>query len=74
MLARILGQLRLTAALLAAFSGAGIGWAHADALWTLVHGQCVPDEQRNGDPPCAWYHVPDTDRASGAKSRGVRRE
>jgi CDP-diacylglycerol pyrophosphatase len=55
-MARILGQLRSAAAVLVAFSGAGSGWAHADAdaLWTIVHDQCVPDEQRNGDPaPCA---------------------
>ena len=41
---------------LVAASGAGSGWAHADAdaLWTIVHDQCVPHEQRNGDPaPCA---------------------
>lgn len=39
-----------------ALSWAGIGEAHADpnALWDIVHGSCVPDEQRSGNPaPCA---------------------
>ena len=55
-MARILGQLLCAATVLVAASGAGSGWAHADAdaLWTIVHDQCVPHEQRNGDPaPCA---------------------
>ena len=28
--------------------------ADANALWNIVHGQCVPDERQHGDPkPCA---------------------
>jgi CDP-diacylglycerol pyrophosphatase len=28
--------------------------ANPNALWQIVHGQCVPDEQQHGDPkPCA---------------------
>jgi CDP-diacylglycerol pyrophosphatase len=34
----------------------GVGSAHADpnALWDIVSGRCVPDQQQHGDPaPCA---------------------
>lgn len=37
-----------------------VGTAHADpnALWTIVHDQCVPDQQSHGDPaPCAAVDV-----------------
>lgn len=28
--------------------------ANPDALWNIVHGQCIPDQQQKGDPaPCA---------------------
>jgi CDP-diacylglycerol pyrophosphatase len=39
---------------------ANTGTAHADpnALWTIVHDQCVPDQQTSGDPaPCALVDV-----------------
>jgi CDP-diacylglycerol pyrophosphatase len=43
-----------------AIGASGAGAAHADgptdpdALWKIVHGQCVPDDVRNHDPaPCA---------------------
>jgi CDP-diacylglycerol pyrophosphatase len=48
---------RIAAALAIALVGmANVGTAHADpnALWTIVHGQCAPDERSHGDPaPCA---------------------
>jgi CDP-diacylglycerol pyrophosphatase len=35
-------------------SHAGVVQADPNALWEIVHGQCVPDEQQHGDPkPCA---------------------
>jgi CDP-diacylglycerol pyrophosphatase len=35
-------------------SHAGVAQADSNALWEIVHGQCVPDEQQHGDPkPCA---------------------
>jgi CDP-diacylglycerol pyrophosphatase len=46
----------LAALLLAAVSSAGIGRADTDpnALWHIVGGQCVPNEQEHADPaPCA---------------------
>lgn len=49
----------LAAALLPAFSLSAFslpGTAHADpsALWNIVHGQCVPDQDAHHDPaPCA---------------------
>jgi CDP-diacylglycerol pyrophosphatase len=39
---------------------AGIGSAHADpnALWTIVHDECVPHQINDGDPaPCALVDV-----------------
>ena len=44
------------AVVLAALSGAGISGAQGDpnALWNIVNGQCVPDQQLHGDPaPCS---------------------
>jgi CDP-diacylglycerol pyrophosphatase len=46
----------LAAAVLTAVSSAGISWAQGDpnALWNIVNGSCVPDQQQHGDPaPCA---------------------
>ena len=41
----------LLAVLLAAFAAHS---ANPNALWEIVHGQCVPDMQQHGDPkPCA---------------------
>ena len=54
--ARALGRLLLVALIIVALSVVEIGWARADsnALWTIVHDECVPHEQQNGDPaPCA---------------------
>jgi CDP-diacylglycerol pyrophosphatase len=41
-----LGQLLLAAAVIVAFWNLGIGRANADpdALWTIVHDRCVPDQ------------------------------
>src|ERR1700758_5484462 len=53
-------RLLVAAGLIAAFSGACTGAAHADpdALWTIVHDRCVPDQQQYGDPaPCAWVNL-----------------
>jgi CDP-diacylglycerol pyrophosphatase len=53
-------RLLVAAGLIAPFSGAVIGTAHADpdALWTIVHDRCVPDQQQGGDPaPCAWVNL-----------------
>jgi CDP-diacylglycerol pyrophosphatase len=48
---------RLTIAVLATLAIAACtpaAAAHPDALWTIVDGQCVPDQRNNGDPaPCA---------------------
>jgi CDP-diacylglycerol pyrophosphatase len=46
----------VASALLIAATGVTIPRASADpnALWTIVHDQCVPDQQTNGDPaPCS---------------------
>jgi CDP-diacylglycerol pyrophosphatase len=46
----------LAAAMLTAVSSAGISGAQGDpnALWSIVNGSCVPDQQQHGDPaPCA---------------------
>src|ERR1700744_3058357 len=44
------------AGLLTLAAGAALHAAHAadpDALWKIVHGRCVPDQQANGKPaPC----------------------
>jgi CDP-diacylglycerol pyrophosphatase len=51
-----LGQLLLAAVIVIVFWGFGIGRADADpdALWTIVHDRCVPDQRQHDDPaPCA---------------------
>jgi CDP-diacylglycerol pyrophosphatase len=36
--------------------------ANPDALWNIVHGQCVPDQQQKGDPaPCAFVDLREGD-------------
>jgi CDP-diacylglycerol pyrophosphatase len=36
------------------FVHAAVAQADSNALWNIVHGQCVPNEQQHGDPkPCA---------------------
>jgi CDP-diacylglycerol pyrophosphatase len=60
-------RLLVAVGLIAPFSGAVIGTADADpdALWTIVHDRCVPDQQQYGDPaPCAWVNL------SGGKQDG----
>lgn len=54
------GWAAVVTALLAATAVTAAGFAHADrdadrdALWHLVHGQCVPNQLRDADPaPCA---------------------
>ena len=52
----------LVATLLIGLSAVGIGWAGADpnALWTIVHDQCSPHEEQDGDPaPCALVDADD---------------
>jgi CDP-diacylglycerol pyrophosphatase len=52
----IRAALILAAAVLAALPSAGISGAQGDpnALWSIVNGSCVPDQQQHGDPaPCA---------------------
>lgn len=52
----ILAGLILAAAALATLPTAGISSAQGDpnALWSIVNGQCVPDQQQHGNPaPCA---------------------
>jgi CDP-diacylglycerol pyrophosphatase len=49
-------------ALAVAFTAAGLTAAHAtadpNALWTIVHDQCVPDQQASGDPaPCSLVDI-----------------
>jgi CDP-diacylglycerol pyrophosphatase len=52
---------RIVAALAIALTAmTNVGTAHADpnALWTIVHDRCVPDQQSHGDPaPCAEVDV-----------------
>ena len=50
------GRLLLAVAIIFASNGFGIGPAHADpeALWRIVHDQCVPHQRTSDDPaPCA---------------------
>jgi CDP-diacylglycerol pyrophosphatase len=55
----------LAAVLLVSVPAAGTAGADANALWTIVHDKCVPDEQLNGDPaPCALVDL------SGGKDSG----
>jgi CDP-diacylglycerol pyrophosphatase len=54
------GQLLLAAAIIVAFWSVGIGRANADpdALWTIVHDRCVPDQRQHDDPaPCAMVDL-----------------
>ena len=47
-------------ALIIATAGATAGQADADpnALWTIVHDQCVPDQQVSGNPgPCSQVNI-----------------
>lgn len=33
---------------------------HSDRLWQIVHEECVPDQERHGNPaPCALVHIQD---------------
>jgi CDP-diacylglycerol pyrophosphatase len=42
---------------------AGPGNADPNALWTIVHDTCVPDQETNGDPtPCSLVDVGDGQR------------
>jgi CDP-diacylglycerol pyrophosphatase len=44
----------VTSGLLIVLAHAIVAHADPNALWNIVHGQCVPDEQQHGDPkPCA---------------------
>jgi CDP-diacylglycerol pyrophosphatase len=46
-------SLRLALTLLLGLAAAPAGAANPDALWQIVHGRCVPDEQTNAAPaPC----------------------
>ena len=40
-------------ALLLSGAGSHEGWAARDTLWNIVHGQCVPGQQRGDPGPCA---------------------
>ena len=52
---RVAGSVLAVLALVACSPAAA---ADPDALWTIVHSQCVPDQQSNGDPaPCALVDV-----------------
>jgi CDP-diacylglycerol pyrophosphatase len=58
----VLIRVLLVATLLIGLSVVGIGWAGADpnALWTIVHDQCSPHEEQDGDPaPCALVDAED---------------
>jgi CDP-diacylglycerol pyrophosphatase len=57
----------LAAAVLATLPSAGISAAKGDpnALWNIVNGQCVPDQQQHADPaPCARVDL-DAGEANG---------
>jgi CDP-diacylglycerol pyrophosphatase len=63
----MLRRLLVAASISVALTGVGIGWARADsdALWRIVHDQCVPNERLNDDPaPCALVDL------SGGEDRG----
>jgi CDP-diacylglycerol pyrophosphatase len=52
-------------AALAVGAGTPVAAADPNALWTVVHGQCVADEEANADPvPCALVDL------SGGETRG----
>ncbi len=43
---------------IAYFVHAAVAQADPNALWNIVHGQCVPNEQQHGDPkPCAEVNL-----------------
>jgi CDP-diacylglycerol pyrophosphatase len=47
-------------AVIVAAAGATVAPVNADpnALWTIVHDQCVPDQEANSDPgPCALVEL-----------------
>jgi CDP-diacylglycerol pyrophosphatase len=50
-------QIQVLAAALAGLAGCVVAppaWADSDALWKIVHGRCVPDQEAHGKPsPCA---------------------
>jgi CDP-diacylglycerol pyrophosphatase len=57
--------LLLVAAFLVAVGGATTGYANADpnALWTIVHDQCVPDQVASSDPaPCSLVDLTSGER------------
>jgi CDP-diacylglycerol pyrophosphatase len=40
------------------FAGAAARSENPDALWNIVHGQCVPDQEQHGDPaPCIEVNI-----------------
>jgi len=44
--------------LITAFASAVAAHADPNALWNIVHGQCVPDRERHGDPkPCTEVNL-----------------
>jgi CDP-diacylglycerol pyrophosphatase len=58
----VLIRMLLVAMLIIGLSAIGIGWAGADsnALWTIVHDECSPHEEQDGDPaPCALVDAED---------------
>ena len=63
--AKTLVRLLVAAVAIAGASGGNAAQAYADpnALWTIVHDQCVPDEQANRDPaPCSLVDLPAAER------------
>lgn len=56
---RKLCRIMVAAAILVAF-GSGLAHADPDALWRIVHDQCVPNEQTSDNPaPCAQVDLSD---------------
>lgn len=59
----------LLVAVIVSVAGGNAAPAYADpnALWTIVHDQCVPDQQANGDPaPCSSVDVAGDQRHGSA--------
>ncbi|GAC1398515.1 MAG: CDP-diacylglycerol diphosphatase [Mycobacterium sp.] len=57
---RLIKWIALASAFVLAIGGASAEYANADpnALWTIVHGQCVPDQETRSDPaPCSLVDV-----------------
>lgn len=51
--------IRLGLMLLVALAATSVRAANPDALWQIVHGRCVPDQQANNVPaPCALVDLP----------------